>query len=59
MCRVTGTVSGGGVGAARADGDGGRDDIRIELQRGNVRMTLEWPREAMAQCAAWMRELLR
>lgn len=41
------------------DGDGGRDDIRIELQRGNVRITLEWPRGAMAQCAAWMRELLR
>lgn len=38
---------------------GGERDIRIELQRGNVRMTLEWPRESAAECAAWMRELLR
>lgn len=38
---------------------GSERDIRIELQRGNVRMTLEWPRESAAECAAWMRELLR
>lgn len=41
------------------DGGGGRNDIRIELQRGNVRITLEWPRDCAAECAAWMRELLR
>jgi transposase len=40
-------------------GDAGRHDIRIELQRGNVRITLEWPRDGAAECAAWMRELLR
>lgn len=34
-------------------------DIRIELQRGNVRITVQWPREGAADCAAWMRELLR
>jgi transposase len=34
-------------------------DIRIELQRGNVRITLHWPREGVADCASWMRELLR
>ena len=34
-------------------------DIRIELQRGNVRIKLEWPRDGTAECAAWMRELLR
>lgn len=45
--------------AMPVDRDGGRDDIRIELQRGSVRITLEWPREAVAQCAIWMRELLR
>ena len=39
--------------------DAGRQDIRIELQRGNVRITLEWPRSGVAECAAWMRELLR
>ena len=38
---------------------GGRQDIRIELQRGNVRITLEWPRDGAAECASWMRELLR
>lgn len=41
------------------EGSVGRRDIRIELQRGNVRITLEWPREGAAECAAWMRELLR
>ena len=40
------------------DGDG-RNDIRIEVVRGNVRIALEWPRDAAADCAAWMRELLR
>ena len=39
--------------------EGGGRDIRIELQRGNVRITLEWPRDGAADCAAWMRELLR
>ena len=34
-------------------------DIRIELQRGNVRISVQWPREGAADCAAWMRELLR
>lgn len=38
---------------------GGLRDIRIELQRGNVRITLDWPRDGVAECAAWMRELLR
>lgn len=39
--------------------DANRNDIRIELQRGNVRITLEWPCDGAAECAAWMRELLR
>jgi hypothetical protein len=34
-------------------------DIRIELQRGNVRVTLQWPCESAADCASWMRELRR
>ncbi len=41
------------------DRGAGRQDIRIELQRGNVRISLEWPRDGAAECAAWMRELLR
>jgi transposase len=34
-------------------------DIRIELQRGATRVVLTWPATAAAQCAEWMRELLR
>ena len=34
-------------------------DIRIELQRGGTAVTVTWPASAAAECAAWMRELLR
>ncbi len=34
-------------------------DIRIELPRGQTAISVSWPCEAAAQCAAWMRELLR
>ena len=34
-------------------------DIRIELRRGATAMSVTWPLEAAAECAAWMRELLR
>ena len=34
-------------------------DIRIELQRGATEVVVTWPAAAAAQCAAWMRELLR
>jgi transposase len=34
-------------------------DIRIELRRGATTITVAWPSSAAAQCAAWMRELLR
>ena len=40
--------------AARA-----RRDIRIQLRRGATTMTITWPLSAAADCAAWMRELLR
>jgi transposase len=33
-------------------------DIRMELRRGATSMTITWP-AAAADCAAWMRELLR
>jgi transposase len=33
-------------------------DIRIEL-RGATAVSVSWPTDAAAQCAAWMRELLR
>ncbi len=34
-------------------------DIRMELRRGATTMTITWPTAAAADCAAWMRELLR
>ena len=34
-------------------------DIRIELRRGATAVKLTWPIAAAAECAAWMRELLR
>jgi transposase len=34
-------------------------DIRIELRRGALAVNVSWPREAAAECAAWLRELLR
>jgi transposase-like protein len=34
-------------------------DIRIELQRGAMTVTVTWPASAASECAAWMRELLR
>lgn len=36
-----------------------QQDIRIELRRGTTMMTIVWPSTAAAECAAWMRELLR
>ena len=34
-------------------------DIRIELRRGATSIAMTWPAEAAAECAGWMRELLR
>jgi transposase len=34
-------------------------DIRIELRRGTTSITVTWPADAAAECAAWMRELLK
>ena len=34
-------------------------DIQIELRRGAAAMKITWPIAAAAECAAWMRELLR
>src|SRR3954469_1255244 len=36
-----------------------QQDIRVELRRGATTMTISWPSTAAAECAAWMRELLR
>ena len=34
-------------------------DIRIELRRGPISISVSWPCAAAQQCAAWMREVLR
>jgi len=34
-------------------------DIRIELRRGAASVAIAWPVGAAAECAAWMRELLK
>jgi transposase len=34
-------------------------DIRIELRRGAASVAVTWPIAAAAECAAWMRELLK
>ena len=34
-------------------------DIQIELRRGATAVKISWPSTAAADCAAWMRELLR
>lgn len=36
-----------------------QQDIRMELRRGATSVTITWPATAAADCAAWMRELLR
>jgi transposase len=35
------------------------DDIRIELRRGALAVNVTWPLVASAQCAGWLRELLK
>lgn len=35
------------------------NEIRIELQRGATAIKVAWPSTAAADCAAWLRELLR
>jgi transposase len=34
-------------------------DIRIELRRGAMTVTITWPVQAAGDCAAWLREWLR
>ena len=34
-------------------------DVRIELRRGATAIAVYWPSAEAAQCAVWMRELLR
>lgn len=36
-----------------------QEPIRVELRRGAMTVTVTWPMIAAADCAAWIRELLR
>jgi hypothetical protein len=33
--------------------------IRVELRRGDTALNVEWPVEGGAECAAWLRDVLR
>ena len=35
------------------------NDIRIELRRGAIAVNVIWPLACSAECAAWLREILR
>jgi transposase len=35
------------------------DDLRIEARRGALTVNVTWPLAASAQCAGWLRELLK
>ncbi len=34
-------------------------DIQVQLQRGDLHVSVRWPLSASAECAAWVRALLR
>jgi len=33
--------------------------IRIEVRRGTMTLSVQWPRSALHECALWLREVLR
>jgi len=33
--------------------------IRIEVRRGNLTVSVQWPSSAMRECAVWLREVLK
>jgi transposase len=47
------------VAAHLPSADAALADIRIELRRGTTVINLSWPVTAAAECAGWIRELLR
>jgi transposase len=47
------------VPVALAGAPAAAQDIRIELNRGTATLHVSWPVTAAAECAAWMRELLK
>lgn len=33
--------------------------IRVEVRRGTMTLSVQWPRSALHECAVWLREVLR
>lgn len=54
---VANDVAQPGLTQVRADTDS--EDIRIEVRRGTGTVTVNWPLEGAASCAAWLRDWLR
>ena len=44
---------------AKAEAGANEGDIRVEVRRANLQVSVSWPRSAAADCAVWLRELLR
>jgi transposase-like protein len=38
---------------------GGDTSIRVEVRRGTLTVSVQWPSSAMHECALWLREVLR
>ncbi|MCM3566261.1 IS66-like element accessory protein TnpA [Hydrogenophaga intermedia] len=47
------------VAASAAPANVGAGDIRIEVRRGALQVSVSWPQAAAADCAIWLRELLK
>ena len=45
--------------ASAAPANVGAGDIRIEVRRGALQVSVSWPQAAAADCAIWLRELLK
>ena len=47
------------VAASAAPANVGAGDIRIEVRRGALQVSVSWPQAAAGDCAGWLRELLK
>lgn len=45
--------------AAKPEACSPAGDIRVEVRRGSLQVNVSWPQSAGAECAGWLRELLR
>jgi transposase len=47
------------VAASAAPANVGAGDIRIEVRRGALQVSVSWPQASAGDCAGWLRELLK